>query len=178
MHIHGQQRNALLLTVLDVYTRSIIGQVLWWPMRKENVIWLLHQILQQHQITTGITLSNDNSSQFIAHALREFLQEKQVNQEFIHVARPQENSFIEDYHSIVERKVLQPRQFEHIQAVIEVFNRWKLFYNHRRLHGGLGNLTLTQQRNNYLGKNQSMSNTFENNTNKNSQSVFQSLSSL
>lgn len=44
-------------------------------MRKENVIWLLHQIVQQHQVK-GIILRNDNGSQFIAHALREFLQEK------------------------------------------------------------------------------------------------------
>jgi putative transposase len=28
VHIHGQKRNALLLTVLDVYSRSIVGQVL------------------------------------------------------------------------------------------------------------------------------------------------------
>ncbi len=55
IYIQGQKRNALLLTVLDVYTRSIIGQVLWWRMRKENVIWLLHQILQQHEVN-GITL--------------------------------------------------------------------------------------------------------------------------
>lgn len=34
VHIHGQQRNALLLTVLDVYTRSIVGQILWWHMRE------------------------------------------------------------------------------------------------------------------------------------------------
>lgn len=48
VHIHGQKRNALLLTVLDVYTRSIVGQVLWWHIRKEHVIWLLHRILQQY----------------------------------------------------------------------------------------------------------------------------------
>ena len=151
IHIHGQNRNALLLTVLDVYTRSIVGQVLWWRMRKENVIWLLHQILQQHQVR-GITLRNDNGSQFIAHALREFLQEKQITQEFIHVARPQENSFIEAHHSIIEREVVQPRQFENIQVAIEIFNRWKLFYNNRRLHGSLGNITPTQQWNKYLNK--------------------------
>ena len=34
IHIHGQRRNALLLTVLDVYTRSILGQLLWWQMRE------------------------------------------------------------------------------------------------------------------------------------------------
>jgi putative transposase len=61
------------------------------------VIWLLHRILQQHPIE-GITLRNDNGSQFIAHAVRDYLKEQQVNQEFIHVACPQENSFIEAYH--------------------------------------------------------------------------------
>jgi len=37
VYIHGEKRNALLLTVLDVFTRSIVGQVLWWRIRKENV---------------------------------------------------------------------------------------------------------------------------------------------
>jgi transposase InsO family protein len=151
IHIHGQKRNALLLTVLDVYTRSIIGQVLWWRMRKENVIWLLHQILQHHQVS-GITLRNDNGSQFIAHAVRDYLKDKQVAQEFIHVATPEENSFIEAYHSIVEREVLQPRQFENIQTAIETFNRWEVFYNNRRLHGSLGNTTPKQQWNRWLIK--------------------------
>lgn len=151
IHIDGEKRNALLLTVLDVYTRSIAGQVLWWRMRKENVIWLLHQILQQHEVN-GITLRNDNGSQFIAHALREYLQEKQVVQEFIHVATPEENSFIEAYHSIVEREVLQPRQFEDIQTAIQTFNRWEVFYNNRRLHGSLGNISPKQQWNRWLIK--------------------------
>lgn len=151
IHIHGQKRNALLLTVLDVYTRSIIGQVLWWRMRKENVIWLLHQILQQHEVN-GITLRNDNGSQFIAHAVRDYLKDQQVAQEFIHVATPEENSFIEAYHSIVEREVLQPRQFEDIQTAIETFNRWEVFYNDRRLHGSLGNIAPKQQWNQWLIK--------------------------
>jgi putative transposase len=55
VYIHGEKRNALLLTVLDVYSRSILSQVLWWRIRKEQVIWLLHLMLQQHA-TKGITL--------------------------------------------------------------------------------------------------------------------------
>lgn len=149
IHIHGQKRNGLLLTVLDVYTRSIVGQVLWWQMRKENVIWLLHQIFKQHQVG-GITLRNDNGSQFIAHAVRDYLKDRGVAQEFIHVATPEENSFIEAYHSIVEREVVQPRQFEDIQTAIETFNRWEIFYNNRRLHGSLGNRSPKQQWNQWL----------------------------
>lgn len=140
VHIHGQKRNALLLTVLDVFTRSIVGQVLWWRIKKENVIWLLHQVLQQHPVK-GITLRNDNGSQFIAHAVRNYLQEKEVIQEFIHVSTPQENSFIEAYHSIIDRELLQPRQFASIEEAVETFNRWRQFYNTRRTHGSLGKKT-------------------------------------
>jgi transposase InsO family protein len=140
IHIHGEKRNALLLTVLDVYTRSVVGHVLWWRIRKEHVIWLLHNILEQHDVS-GITLRNDNGSQFIAHAVRDYLKEMNVTQEFIHVATPEENSFIESYHSIVEREVLQPRQFEKIETAIETFKRWDVFYNNRRLHGSLGNIS-------------------------------------
>lgn len=148
VHIHGQHRNALLLTVLDVYTRSIVGQVLWWQMRKEHVIWLLDRILGQHQVK-AVTLRNDNGSQFIAHNVREYLKEKQVVQEFIHVATPEENCFIEAYHSIIHRKLLEPRQFDSIEQATEIFERWRQFYNHRRLHGSLNNRTPQYMWNHY-----------------------------
>jgi len=140
VHVQGQKRNALLLTVLDVYSRSIVGQVLWWHMRKEHVIWLLHRILQEHKVKV-ITLRNDNGSQFIAHAVRDYLKDQQVVQEFIHVATPEENCFIEAYHSIIQRELLEPRQFDSIEQAMEVFDRWQHFYNNRRLHGSLDNKT-------------------------------------
>jgi transposase InsO family protein len=160
VYIHGIKRNALLLTILDVYTRSIVGQVLWWRIRKENVIWLLHQVLQQH-LVKGVTLRNDNGSQFIAHAVRDYLQEQEVVQEFIHVSTPQENSFIEAYHSIIDRELLQPRQFATIEEAVETFTRWRQFYNQRRLHGSLNNKTPAEIWNRYeeqmLNREQKMS---------------------
>lgn len=143
VYIQGEKRNALLLTVLDVYSRSIIGQVLWWRIRKEQVIWLLHRILQQHN-TRQITLRTDNGSQFIAHAVRNYLRDKEVVQEFIHVATPEENCFIEAYHSILEKQLLQLLYFEDIEEAIAVFNRWRNFYNNRRRHGSLAHKTPQQ----------------------------------
>lgn len=138
VYIHGARKNALLLTVLDVYTRSIVGQVLWWSIRKQHVIWLLHHIFSEYPVK-GITLRNDNGSQFIAHAVRDFLKDREVLQEFIHVATPQENSFIESYHSILKREVLDPRIFDSIADCTATLNRWKAFYNEKRMHGSLGN---------------------------------------
>ncbi|MDQ3842747.1 MAG: integrase core domain-containing protein [Bacteroidota bacterium] len=94
-------------------------------------------MLQQHS-TKGITLRNDNGSQFIAHAVREYLQEQHITQEFTHVATPEENCFIEGYHSILDKQLLQTTEFTDIEEAIAVFSRWCIFYNERRGHGSLG----------------------------------------
>jgi len=143
LHIHGTGRNALLLTVLDVYTRAIVGQLLWWRMRKHQVKWLLIQIFSKHQVE-GITIRNDNGSQFVARMVREYLADQQVEQEFTHVATPEENAFIEAYHSLVERTIEKRYQFESIYEAGLVMQRWKTFYNEQRLHGSLGYKTPQQ----------------------------------
>jgi transposase InsO family protein len=137
LYIHGAGRNALVLTVLDVYSRKILGQLLWWRIRKEQVKWLLSRIIEKHPVK-GITLRNDNGSQFIAQLVRDFLKEMQLDQEFTHEATPEENAFIEAYHSIVERTIERRYEFESIYDAGLVFNRWKKHYNERRLHGSLG----------------------------------------
>lgn len=149
LHIHGNRRNALLLTVLDVYSRRVMGQLLWWRIRKQQVKWLLGQILEKHPVK-GITLRNDNGSQFVAQLVREFLKEKQITQEFTHVATPEENAFIEAYHSILERTVERQYQFESIYEAALVLNRWKKHYNEYRLHGSLGNKTPQKVWNQYF----------------------------
>ena len=68
-------------------------------------------------------------------------EEQGVNQEFTHVATPEENAFIEAYHSIVERTIERRCQFESIYEAAMVMYRWKQHYNERRLHGSLGNKT-------------------------------------
>ncbi|HMO33710.1 MAG TPA: integrase core domain-containing protein [Lacibacter sp.] len=142
VYVHADRRNALLSTIQDVFTRKLLAQTIWWHMRKEQVIYLLHRVLQGNTTaTTEITIRNDNGSQFIAHAVRECLKEVNVNQEFTHVATPEENSFIEAYHSILERQVLQNTEFSSMGHCMEVLERWKNFYNNRRRHGSLGRKT-------------------------------------
>ena len=136
LHIHGARRNALLLTVLDVYSRKILGQLLWWRIRKEQVKWLLSQIIEKHPVK-GITIRNDNGSQFIAQLVRDYLKEMQVDQEFTHVATPEENAFIEAYHSIVERTIERRYEIESIYDAALLMNRWKTHYNEKRFHGSL-----------------------------------------
>jgi transposase InsO family protein len=46
-----------------------------------------------------MSLRNDNGSQFITQAVRQYLKEKGILQEFSHVATPEDNAYIEALHS-------------------------------------------------------------------------------
>jgi putative transposase len=143
LYIHGAGRNALMLTVLDVGSRMNLGQLLSWNIRKHQVKWLLGKILEQHQVD-GMTIRTDNGAQFVAHLVQEFLAENQISQEFTHVATPEENAFIEAYHSLIERVIERRYVFESIYEAGLVLGRWKNFYNEDRLHSGLGKKTPRQ----------------------------------
>ena len=88
-----------------------------------------------------MSLRNDNGSQFIATAVREYLKDKGVYQEFSHVATPEDNAYIEALHSNVQREVVDRFEFEsiyHAQMIIDRYYKW---YNEKRRHGSLNRQT-------------------------------------
>jgi len=137
VHIHGAQRNALLLTVIDVFSRQVLTHMLRFNIKKGDVVVLLSLLLLEYKIQ-NVTIRNDNGSQFIATVVREFLKSKGVNQEFTHVATPEENAYIEALHSCVQREIIERFEFESIYHAQMSFHRYYEWYNKERKHGSLG----------------------------------------
>jgi putative transposase len=144
IYIHGQHRNALLITVLDVFSRGVLGYRLEWSITKHQVIDLMKEVLHHYQMPEKVSLRTDNGSQFEAGLFREYMKEMAVDHEFTHVATPQENCYIESFHSIVESAVCVKYEFESLTEAKATFNRFMNFYNQERLHGSLNNLSPNQ----------------------------------
>jgi len=136
--VEGEKRHYYLLTVLDVFTRKVLAWILQRSVRQMDVIRLLRKVDLQHSLR-GVNVRNDNGSQFIAHRVRFFLRTSEANQEFTHIATPEENAYIEAYHSIYEREVVQRFEFSSYYEAGLTTAAYVDFYNHRRLHGGIGN---------------------------------------
>ena len=136
VHVHGTGRNALLLTVMDIYSRKVLIHMLRQRIRKGDVLLMLSLMLLEYK-TEGMSLRNDNGSQFIAKVVREYLKDKGILQEFSHVATPQDNAYIEALHSNLQREVIDRFEFEsiyHAQLVIDRYYKW---YNEKRRHWSL-----------------------------------------
>lgn len=142
--VHGERRNYYLLCILDVYTRKIIDWMFQGSIRQFDLITLLRRVNHFYQLQ-GVILRNDNGSQFIAHKVRNFLKNSDVKQQFTHIATPQENSYIEAFHSILEREVIERNQFASYYEAKDTIQRFIKHYNESRLHRSIGFVTPQQK---------------------------------
>ena len=138
MYVAGKRTNVQVLTVIDVYSRWVLGQYVSWKIGYEDVINLFKSILLNYSMPKQFIVRNDNGSQFEASLVQAFLQGKNIIQEFTKPATPQQNAHIESYHSILESAVCQRIEFEDLKHTREVMERFKTFYNFERIHGGIG----------------------------------------
>jgi transposase InsO family protein len=138
IYIKGKRRNALLLTVIDVYSRWILGQYLSWQISKRDVIRLFDNIFDNYTMPKQIYVRNDNGSQMVAQSVQKYFEKMKVVQEFTKPATPEQNAHIESYHSIIERVICQRYEFDDINQAGQTFNRFLMFYNYKRIHSGIG----------------------------------------
>ena len=135
--VAGESRNYFLLTVLDVFTRVAIEQIFQKSIRKMDVINIFRRINSAFGIK-GVTVRNDNGSQFIANDVKQFLRTAEANQEFTHIATPEENAYIEAFHSIVQREVIDRFEFQGFYEAKLTLQAHRDWYNNRRRHATLG----------------------------------------
>lgn len=138
VYLQGTRSNAMILTILDVYSRWNLGHYIAANIGKVDVINLFKKVLKNYPEVQGCTIRNDNGSQFIATLVQEFLAESNIFQEFTKPATPEQNAHIESYHSIMESAVCQRFEFENMQDFKQTMERFKIFYNFHRIHGGIG----------------------------------------
>jgi len=140
IYIHGEKRNVYLLTIMDVCTRMVMAHILKPSIRQHDVVLLVDGILQQYHCQ-GVSLRNDNGSQFIAHSVRQYLKDQNIYQEFTHIATPEENGYIEAFHSNLERDVIRRYWFDSFAYAKWKIDEYMTHYNNRRRHHSLKKLS-------------------------------------
>jgi putative transposase len=134
--VQGERKNYYLLSLMDVYSRRILDWIFQTSIRKIDVLKMIGRIDLTHGLK-GVTVRNDNGSQFIANKVRHYLRSLEANQGFTHIATPQENSYIEAFHSILDREVIRRFEFESYYEAKLTFSAYMNFYNVKRQHGSL-----------------------------------------
>lgn len=137
IYVHSDRRNYYLLTILDVFSRKTVDQIFQKSIRQMDVINAFRRIRQEYGIK-GVTIRNDNGSQFIANSVKQYLRAAEANQEFTHIATPEENSYIEAFHSIVQREVVDRFEFDSFYHAKHTLAAHRSWYDNRRNHRMIG----------------------------------------
>jgi putative transposase len=134
-----------LVTVMDDYSRFILG----WKLQKDMTANSLIEVIQEAVDATGMTevpvedrtkLLSDNGSGYISRAFRDYLGLVGIRHIRAAPFHPQTNGKVERYQQSLKREVNQspydlPSQLE--RAIADFVE----YYNHRRYHKALGNVT-------------------------------------
>ncbi len=134
-------KNAYLLSIIDVHTRRILKDYFSFNIKQNHVIGLLSELFDNYDYPNNVVIRSDNGSQFIARKVREYLGLIGVQQEFTHIATPEENAHIEAYHGILKKEVFNRFDYQYFGEIEQILKRYVEFYNNRRLHGLLGRIT-------------------------------------
>jgi putative transposase len=132
-------RKLKFLTVLDEYTRESLAIEVGRSITSKDVISVLEYLF----IVRGVPgyIRSDNGPEFIAEAVKEWLSNNHVKTLYIEPGCPWENGYIESFNGRVRDELLDRELFYSVAEAKVLAESWRLEYNDRRPHSGLGYMT-------------------------------------
>jgi putative transposase len=127
-----------LATVLDVYSRRIVGWAMETHLRTELILAALNMAITQRQ-PVGVIHHSDRGCQYTSYAFGKRCQEAGVMPSMGSVGDAYDNAMAESFFATLERELLNRRNFHsQAEAKMAVFEYIEGWYNPHRRHSSLG----------------------------------------
>ncbi|HBN93097.1 MAG TPA: IS3 family transposase [Hyphomonas sp.] len=125
-----------MLCVIDEFTRECLAIRVERRLNSRDVLDTLGELFLEHGPPEHIR--SDNGPEFIATALREWLQALDVRTLYIEPGSPWENGYCESFNSKLRDELLAREIFYDLREAQVLIENWRLFYNTARPHSSLG----------------------------------------
>jgi len=136
--IHDRdERGRLLrwLVIEDEFTREGLALEVRRSFKAEDVLNVLSQLMLIRGAPRHIR--SDNGPEFIAEAIKRFLNQAGVTTLYIEPGAPWQNAYAESFNSRFRDEVLNCESFADLAEAAAVSAWWQDHYNHRRPHSSL-----------------------------------------
>ncbi|MBO9131534.1 IS3 family transposase [Bacillus sp. 165] len=140
-YIEGEDRFFFVMSVIDVYDRSIVEYHIGTSCTAKDAIHTVQRALwkrRQFEEDTKPVIRTDNGPQFVSHAFEEACQEFSMEHERIPPRTPNMNAHIEAFHSILEEECFRRNVFDTYGEAYQIVSEFIHFYNERRIHSSIG----------------------------------------
>lgn len=124
------------LSIVDEYTRECLALEAARSFKSGDVIDVLIELFHVRGIPKH--MRSDNGPEFIAKAIRAWLERANVKTLYIDPGSPWQNGFVESFHGKLRDELLDAELFGCLKEAKMLSTQWRLDYNHRRPHSSLG----------------------------------------
>ena len=121
--------------MIDEYTRECLAIEVDRSFTAQDVIGVLQYLFAVRG--TPQYIRSDNGPEFVAKTVRRWLQRADVGTLFIAKGSPWENGYVESFNGKLRDELLNQELFLSLAEVRWVIDRWRLDYNHHRIHSAL-----------------------------------------
>ena len=131
-----------LATVIDLYSRKVVGWSMADTMRVSLVNDALKMALQHRNPPNGLLWHTDRGSQYASYSHKYLLQEHGIIQSMSRKGNCWDNSVAESFFKTLKSDLVYKTYFyTKKQAQREIFEYIEFYYNRTRSHSYLGNLS-------------------------------------
>ena len=128
-------RQLRLLAVIDEYTRECLAIEVGRSFTAHDVIGVLQYLFAVRGAPQHIR--SDNGPEFVAKAVCRWLDRADVKTLFVAKGSPWENGYVESFNGTLRDELLNREIFLSMEEARWVIDRWRLDYNHHRIHSAL-----------------------------------------
>lgn len=125
-----------MLCIIDEFTRECLAIRVERKLNSRDVLDTLGELFLRHGPPEHIR--SDNGPEFIAIALREWLERLKVKTLFIEPGSPWENGYCESFNSKLRDELLAREIFYDLREAKVLIENWRKYYNTARPHSSLG----------------------------------------
>lgn len=141
-YIPTQEGWLYLATVLDLFSRRIVGWAMSDRINQELTLSALHMALQGRQPASALLHHSDRGVQYAATRYRQLLSDWKITVSMSGKGNCYDNAVVESWHrSLKVELVWRTRYQSRDQARQSIFRYIAVFYNQKRRHSTLGYLS-------------------------------------
>lgn len=133
-YIKYQGRFIYLATIMDLYTREIIGWNISRFHNQELVLGALTDALKRNHNIPPLYFHSDQGSEYDSEVFTSFLTNLKTQISMSKKASPWENGFQESFYSEFKMDLGDQNRFESLGELIEAIHQTIYYYNNQRIH--------------------------------------------